>query len=54
VHKVYDKAQTPYQQALAAGILTEAKQQELAAIYDGLNPTLLLSWSEPLKLDTLG
>jgi len=43
VHKVYDKAQTPYQRVLAASILTEAKQQELAAIYNSLNPTSLLS-----------
>jgi hypothetical protein len=43
VYKVYDRAQTPYQRVLAAGILTEAKQQELAAIYDGLDPTSLLS-----------
>jgi hypothetical protein len=43
VHKVYDRAQTPYQRVLAASILTEAKQQELAAIYNNLNPTSLLS-----------
>ena len=43
MHKVYDKAQTPYQRVLAASILTEAKQQELAAIYNSLNPTSLLS-----------
>jgi hypothetical protein len=43
VHKVYDRAQTPYQRVLAASILTEAKQQELAAIYNSLNPTSLLS-----------
>ena len=42
VHKVYDMAQTPYQRLLEAGVLTEAKQQELAAIYYGLNPVLLL------------
>lgn len=42
VHRVYDKAQTPYQRLLEAGVLTKAKQQELAAIYHGLNPVLLL------------
>jgi len=42
VHKVYDTAQTPYQRLLKTGVLTEAKQQELAAIYHGLNPVLLL------------
>jgi hypothetical protein len=42
VHKVYDPAQTPYQRLLQAGALTETKQQELAAIYAGLNPVLLL------------
>jgi hypothetical protein len=42
VHKVYDKAQTPYQRLLEAGVLTEAKRQELAATYHGLNPVVLL------------
>jgi len=42
VHKVYDTAQTPYQRLLNAGILTEAKRQELAAAYHGLNPVILL------------
>src|SRR3989304_1143889 len=42
VHKVYDQARTPYQRLLDAGVLTEAKQQELAATYHGLNPVLLL------------
>jgi len=35
-------AQTPYQRLLDAGVLTEAKRHELAAVYDGLNPVLLL------------
>jgi len=43
VYKVYDIAQTPYQRLLKAGILTEAKWQELAATYYGLNPVLLLT-----------
>lgn len=42
VHKVYDKARTPYQRLLEAGIVTEAKREELAAIYHGLSPFLLL------------
>ena len=42
VHKIYDKAQTPYQRLLKAGILTEAKWQELAATYHSLNPVTLL------------
>ena len=42
VHKVYDTAQTPYQRLLKAGILAEAKRQELAATYYSLNPVLLL------------
>ena len=42
MHKVYDKARTPYQRLLEAGVLSEAKQQELAAIYLGLNPVSLL------------
>jgi hypothetical protein len=42
VHKVYDTARTPYQRLLEAGVLTEAKRHELAAIYYGLNPVSLL------------
>ena len=42
VHKVYDIARTPYQRLLEADVLTEAKQQELAATYYGLNPVTLL------------
>jgi hypothetical protein len=42
VHKVYDTARTPYQRLLESGVLTEAKQQELAATYHGLNPVFLL------------
>ena len=42
VHKVYDTARTPYQRLLEVGVLTEAKRQELAAIYHGLNPVSLL------------
>jgi len=42
VRKVYDTARTPYHRLLKAGVLTQTKQQELAAIYHGLNPVLLL------------
>jgi hypothetical protein len=42
VHKVYDTAQTPYQRLLHLGILSKAKQTELAAVYSGLNPVALL------------
>ncbi|GAG17876.1 unnamed protein product, partial [marine sediment metagenome] len=42
VHKVYDMTRTPYQWLLEAGVLSKAKQQELAAIYLGLNPVSLL------------
>ena len=42
VHKVYDKAQTPYQRLLATGVLNETKRQELSAMYHRLNPALLL------------
>lgn len=42
VHKVYDTARTPYQRLLESGVLTETKQQELAATYYGLNPVFLL------------
>jgi len=39
VHKVYETAQTPYQRLLKLG---EAKQAELRATYQGLNPVRLL------------
>jgi len=42
VHKVYDTARTPYRRLLEAGALSEAKRQQLAATYHGLNPMLLL------------
>ncbi len=42
VHKVCDIPQTPYQRLLRAGILTEAKRQELVATYHGLSPVTLL------------
>ena len=42
VHKVYDIAQTPYRRLVPSGVLTKAKQTELAVTYHGLNPVLLL------------
>ena len=42
VHRVYDRARTPYQRLLESGVLVEAKQEELAATYQHLNPVLLL------------
>ena len=42
VNKIYDTARTPYQRLLGTGMLTEVRQQELAATYHGLNPVLLL------------
>ena len=42
VHKVYDIAKTPYQRLQESGVLTPAKQSELATIYQGLNPVQLL------------
>lgn len=42
LHKVYDKAQTPYQRLLKSGVLTEEKRKELEAIYAALNPVTLL------------
>ncbi len=42
VHKVYDRAQTPYQRLLHSGILTEQRKSALAMTYAGLNPVHLL------------
>jgi hypothetical protein len=42
VHKIYDTARTLYQRLLEADVLTEAKRQELAVTYYGLNPVTLL------------
>jgi len=42
VHKVYDRAQTPYQRLLNSSVLDESKKVELAATYNGLNPVCLL------------
>jgi len=42
VHNLYDTPRTPYQRLPEGGVLTEAKRQQLAAIYHGLSPVLLL------------
>jgi len=42
VHKVYDRAQTPYQRLLNSSVLDASKKVELAATYGGLNPVRLL------------
>jgi len=42
VHKVYERAQTPYQRILKTGVLNVEKQAELAAEYRMLNPVQLL------------
>ena len=42
VPKACHVAQTPYPRLLTAGILAEAKREELAATYYRLNPVLLL------------
>jgi hypothetical protein len=38
VHRVFDRAQTPYQRLCAAGVLPPAKRAELDALYGRLNP----------------
>ncbi len=41
VHRVYDRAQTPYQRLQAASALAPAKQQELERLSQSLNPLQL-------------
>jgi hypothetical protein len=38
VHRVYDRAQTPYQRLGATGVLLVSRRQELEALYQRLNP----------------
>ncbi|MBI3456535.1 MAG: transposase family protein [Candidatus Rokubacteria bacterium] len=38
VRRLYDRAQTPYQRLGALGVLSPAKRQELAGLYQRLNP----------------
>ena len=40
-HRVFDRAQTPYQRLGAAGVLTAPARAELEALYQGLNPLQL-------------
>jgi len=42
VHKLYERARTPYQRLMESDILTEAGKAQLAATYHRLNPVLLL------------
>jgi hypothetical protein len=41
LHRVYDRAQTPYHRLCASGVLTAAARAELEALYQGLNPLQL-------------
>jgi len=41
VHKVYDRAQTPYRRLLSSGVLTEEASRQLEGIYSRLNPITL-------------
>ncbi len=43
VHKVYDRAQTPYQRLLASGVLHEAQEEALAVHYAQIDPVWLLA-----------
>jgi hypothetical protein len=40
-HRVYDRAQTPYQRLCAAGVLSAASRAALETLYQGLNPLQL-------------
>ena len=41
VHRVYDRAQTPYQRLCASGVLAPDKRAELEVLYQRLNPLQL-------------
>jgi len=41
VHRVYDRAQTPYQRLCATGVLVPTRREELEALYQSLNPLRL-------------
>jgi hypothetical protein len=41
VHRVYDRAQTPYQRLCATGVLSAEARRELEALYQSLNPLQL-------------
>src|SRR4029453_18554786 len=38
-HRVYDRAQTPYQRLCATGVLSAERRRELETLYQNLNPT---------------
>ena len=40
-HRVYDRAQTPYQRLCAAGVLSAGKRHELETVYHSLHPLQL-------------
>ena len=40
-HRVYDRAQTPYQRLCATGVLSPETSRELEALYQSLNPLQL-------------
>lgn len=44
VHKVYDRARTPYQRLLDSGVLTPDQKAQLISTYRGLNPVQLLAY----------
>ena len=52
VKKRYDKARTPYQRLLEAGVLEESQQQALEELYLSLNPVKLKAQIDQ-ALDTL-
>ncbi len=52
-HRVYDRAQTPYQRLRAAGVLTAEKSAELERLYQSLHP-LRLRRDLEAALDQLG
>jgi len=41
IHKIYDRATTPYRRLLTSGVLAEDKKHDLASIYNALNPVKL-------------
>lgn len=42
VYKEYEIAQTPYRRLVSSGMLSETKQAEMLALYNSLNPVMLL------------
>src|SRR2546428_494937 len=52
VHRVYDRAQTPYQRLCASGVLSPTTRADLEALYQRLNP-LRLRCTLDAELDRL-